>query len=102
VTPQTPGVADHAARRPQPVLNAASAASLATSLVGLTLAVLVGTGTLGRDDADNIAEAAAPAITALVGVASTIAAALRARQQVTPLVSPRNDYGEPLTTLPTR
>jgi heptaprenylglyceryl phosphate synthase len=97
--PQIPGVADHAAKRPQPVLDAATVASAFTAIVGLTLAVLVGGGVIGQDDADNIAEAAAPAITALVGAASTIAAALKARRKVTPLVSPRNDYGEPLTTL---
>lgn len=90
--PNVPGQADHGAR-PQPVLNAATAASAATAVAGLVLTVLVATGILGRDDSADIQEALGPLITAIIGVVSTIAAALKARQQVTPVASPRNNEG---------
>lgn len=91
----------HAAPRPQPVLNAASIAGAVTAVVGAVLTVLVATGVIGQDNADNLSTALTPALTAIVGVISTIAAALKARQQVTPLQSPRNDDGTPLVALGT-
>jgi hypothetical protein len=97
--PQTPGRADHSAPRPQPVLTAATAASAATAIVGAILTILVATGVIGADDSNRISESLAPAITAIVGVASTIAAALKARQQVTPLASPQNAEGVALVAV---
>jgi hypothetical protein len=96
--PQTPGRADHGAR-PQPVLNAATIASGITAAAGVLLTILVAAGVLGADDSDRISESLAPLVTAIVGVASTIAAALKARQQVTPLASPQNAEGVALVAV---
>lgn len=91
--PQTPGVADHSAPRPQPVLGAATAAGTLTAIVGLLLTLGVVLHWITPDDSAILGPAVSTAITALVGAASAIVAALRARQQVTPLVSPRNADG---------
>jgi hypothetical protein len=96
---QTPGRADHAAPRPQPVLNAATAASAVTAVVGLVLTVLVATGAIGADDSNRISEAFATAVPTVLGAVAPILAALKARQQVTPLASPRNAEGVALVAV---
>jgi hypothetical protein len=90
--PQT----DPSTSRPQPVLSAATVASGITAAAGLLLTILVATGAIGSDDSNRISESLTPAITALIGVVSTIGAAIKARSQVTPLLSPRNAEGTAL------
>lgn len=75
--------------RPEPVLGAASIASAATTLVGLVLTVLALTHVLTPAGSATLGPALAAAIPTLIGAASTIVAAFRARSQVTPLADPR-------------
>lgn len=79
--------------RPQPVLNAASAAAGLTAAVGLVLTVLVVTHVLTPDDSAILGPAIAAAAPATVGALSTVLAALRARRAVTPLSSPQTASG---------
>jgi hypothetical protein len=91
--PNVVGRADHSAPRPQPVLGAATAAGTLTAIVGLLLTVAVVAHWITPDDSAILGPALSTAITAVVGAGSAIVAALKARQQVTPLVSPRNADG---------
>jgi hypothetical protein len=87
--PQT----DPSASRPQPVLGAATAAGTLTAVVGLLLTLGVVLHWITPDDSAILGPALSTAVTAVVGAASAIIAALRARSQVTPLLSPRNAEG---------
>jgi hypothetical protein len=74
--------------RPEPVLSAAMIASAATTLAGLLLTVLVATHVLTPDGSATLGPALAAAIPTLIGAASTMIAAFRARSKVTPLSDP--------------
>jgi hypothetical protein len=75
--------------RPEPVVVAAGAASLLTTLVGLVVTVLAAAHVLTPDGASTLGPVLAGAIPTLIGAASTIAAAVHARGKVTPLSDPR-------------
>jgi fumarate reductase subunit D len=70
----------------EPVLNAASIASVVTALVS----ILVTIGVVNAEDGDKLSNAAGVLIAALVAVVSIVAhivAAFRARAKVTPVPS---------------
>lgn len=79
--------------RPEPVRNAAAAASGLTTLVGLVLTVLVATHVLTPDGSAVLGPVLASAIPTAVGAVSTLVAALRARGKVTPLSAPVSAAG---------
>lgn len=100
--PQMPGVPDHAAERPEPVLDAAKVAAAVALVVGGALTVLAAFG-VTVPDPEGVTRAVvsiATGVLTLVSVAATLVAALRARQKVTPLESPRNSDGVPLMAVP--
>jgi hypothetical protein len=74
--------------RPEPVLTSAVVASLATTVAGLTLTTLVVTHVLTPEGSAILGPALASAIPTVIGAVGTLAAALRARRQVTPLSAP--------------
>jgi fumarate reductase subunit D len=79
----------------EPVLNAASIASVVTALVS----ILVTVGVVNAEDGDKLSNAAGVLIAALVAVVSIVAhivAAFRARSKVSPVAS----GGVPPTPLP--
>jgi hypothetical protein len=75
--------------RPEPVIVAAGAASLLTTLVGLAVIVLAASHLLTPAGASTLGPVLAGAIPTVLGALSTIAAAIRSRGQVTPLSDPR-------------
>jgi hypothetical protein len=75
--------------RPEPVLNAAAIASLLTTLTGLTLTALAATHVLTPAGSATLGPVLAAAIPTVIGAASTLVAAFRARAKVTPLTDPR-------------
>jgi heme A synthase len=83
-------------KRPQPVLNAATVASVVTALVS----ILVTLGFVSAEDGAALSNSAATlmaGIIAAVAVVAHIVAALRAREQVTPIESPQAADGRPLS-----
>lgn len=100
---RTPGP-DHAAARPEPVLDAAKlGGAVSAAIVGVGgLIVLIFTG-VTVEDVSRWALAAGTAVTALASLGVYVApvlSGLRARAKVTPLESPRNADGVPLMEVP--
>lgn len=102
--PQNPGVPDHAATadRPQPVVDAAKVAAAVALVVGGLFTVLAAFGVTVPDPegATRAVVSIATGALTLISVASTLWAAFRAREKVTPLTSPRNRDGVPLMEVP--
>ena len=103
--PNTPGVADHAAPdvRPEPVLDAAKIASAVSGTVGAIGAAFVLIGWATGEQVQSwvvVTGGIVSAVGTLVAVVAPIVAAYRARAEVTPLESPRNDDGVPLMVVP--
>lgn len=86
--------------RPQPVLDAAKGAAALTAVVGGTLALLAAFGVTVPDPegVTRSVVAVATGLVTLVAVGSTLLAALRARDKVTPLEAPVSADGVPLIT----
>jgi hypothetical protein len=83
--------------RPSPVLDQAKVAALATFLTAALVTLLARRGVLlPADLSDPIADLIGVGLTALVGVLSTLWAAIRAKGKVTPVEDPRDDDGTPL------
>lgn len=76
-------------RRPEPVLGSAAIASAATTLVGLVLTCLVLAHVLTPAGSAILGPALASAIPTVIGAASTLVAAWRARGKTLPLADPR-------------
>src|SRR3954470_22774120 len=99
---QIPGLPDHAAERPEPVLDAAKVAAAVALVVGGIFTVLAAFG-VTVPDPEGVTRAvvsiATGAVT-LVSVGATVWAALKARAKVTPLESPQNGDGVPLVVAP--
>lgn len=86
--------------RPQPVLDAAKGAAALTTLVGGALTLLAAFG-ITVPDPEGVTRAVvaiATALVTLVAAGSTLLAALRARDRVTPLEAPVSADGVPLVT----
>lgn len=105
--PDVPGVPDHAAPqpppRPEPVLNAAKLGGLVAAAVTTVagLIALIVAGKAGDVNALGVSVGAAvTAVAALVAYVAPVWQARKARRQVTPLASPRNNYGDSLVALP--
>lgn len=106
VRKQIPDVADHAEKveRPEPVLNAAKLGGLLSAFfvaVGGVVALFV--GGFGLDDLGPLGVAIGLVITTGLAVGVYLVQlwqGLRAREQVTPLASPRNSDGIALMEVP--
>lgn len=79
--------------RPEPVRNAAAAASAITTVTGLVLLGLVFAHVITPEGQAILGPALASAVPTVVGAVSTLIAGLRARSQVTPLSAPISAAG---------
>lgn len=77
----------------EPVVNAATVASGVTAVAGGLLTLAVVFHWITPDDSAVLGPALGTAVASIVGIVSTIAAAVRARRQVTPLADPRAPDG---------
>lgn len=84
------------ANRPEPVLNAATAAGALTAAVGALLTCAVVFHWVTPEDSAILGPSLSTAITAVLGAVSAVVAALRARSKVTPLADPQDGDGTPL------
>jgi hypothetical protein len=88
--------------QPEPVTNAASWAAAAIAVVGAVLTVLQLAHVITPGDKDALQPALTTAITALVGVASSLLASAHSRKRVTPIARPRDAMGRALVAVQPR